>query len=85
MHALRSMRWIGGGHIILYTVYIIYPPMQLYKQMFIYSSRFVSGAVYYGLSFNVKNIAGDRYINFFLSGLVEIPALIFVVLVNNRY
>ena len=46
--------------------------------------RFASSCVYYGVSYNIKNLAGDRYLNVFLSGLVEIPSLIFVLLVNNR-
>ena len=30
--------------------------------------------VYYGLSLNSENLAGDFYLNFFLTGLVEFPA-----------
>ncbi|KAJ8304097.1 hypothetical protein KUTeg_017680, partial [Tegillarca granosa] len=45
---------------------------------------FVSSSVYYGLNFNTRNLAGDRYLNIFIAGLVEIPALVFVLLVNNR-
>ena len=30
--------------------------------------------VYYGLGFNSGNLSGDMYLNFALSGLVEIPA-----------
>ena len=32
--------------------------------------------VYYGLGFNSGNLAGNIYLNFALSGLVEIPAYI---------
>ncbi|CAK8673286.1 unnamed protein product [Clavelina lepadiformis] len=32
---------------------------------------------YYGLFFNVKNLAGNRYLNGVLAGLVEIPSTIF--------
>ena len=46
--------------------------------------RFVSSAVYYGMNFNTKNLTGNLYLNIFFSGLVEIPALIFVVLVHNK-
>jgi hypothetical protein len=46
--------------------------------------RFVSSSVYYGLNFNTRNLAGDRYMNIFIAGLVEIPALVFVLLVNNK-
>jgi len=30
--------------------------------------------VYYGLTLSAGELAGDRYINIFLSGVVEIPA-----------
>ena len=36
--------------------------------------RCTSALVYYGLSLNTGNLAGDPYMNFFFSGLVEIPA-----------
>lgn len=36
--------------------------------------RFVNTLVYYGLSLSTSELAGDRYLNFFLSALVEIPA-----------
>ena len=46
--------------------------------------RFVSSSVYYGLNFNTGNLAGNLYLNVFISGLVEIPALVYVVALNNR-
>ena len=51
--------------------------------MFIF--RFVSCSVYYGLNFNTRNLAGDRYLNVFISGIVEIPALVIVLCTNNRF
>ncbi|KAK3097018.1 hypothetical protein FSP39_005624 [Pinctada imbricata] len=45
---------------------------------------FVSSAVYYGLNFITGDLTGDLYRNVLVSGFVEIPALIFVVGVNNR-
>ena len=39
----------------------------------------VNSMVYYGLSFNSKNMEGDRYWNFFLSGLVEVPSYFLAV------
>ncbi|XP_052794709.1 organic cation transporter protein-like [Mya arenaria] len=45
---------------------------------------FVSSAVYYGMNFNTKNLTGNLYLNIFYSGLVEIPALLFVVCVHNK-
>ncbi|XP_061172657.1 organic cation transporter-like protein [Saccostrea echinata] len=46
---------------------------------------FVSSSVYYGLNFNTSNLAGNLHLNVFISGLVEIPALVFVVALNNRF
>lgn len=45
--------------------------------------RFVSSSVYYGLNFNTSNLAGNLHLNVFISGLVEIPALVYVVALNN--
>ena len=39
--------------------------------------RFVNSLVYYGLSLNTSNLGGNPYINFCISGAVEIPAYIF--------
>ncbi|XP_013403534.1 organic cation transporter protein [Lingula anatina] len=36
---------------------------------------FVYGAAFYGISLNVKNLPGDKYLNSFLLAAVEIPAL----------
>ena len=44
---------------------------------------FVCSGVYYGMSFSVGGLTGNLYLNFFLLALVEIPAIILVVLVNN--
>ena len=39
-----------------------------------YCDRMVITLVYYGLSLSAGELAGNRYINNFLSGVVEIPA-----------
>ncbi|KAJ8029102.1 Organic cation transporter-like protein [Holothuria leucospilota] len=42
---------------------------------------FVNAIIYYGLSLNTGSLAGDPYLNFFLSGAVEIPSYILAVAV----
>ena len=37
-------------------------------------SRFVNSYVYYFLVLSTPSLAGDFYLNFFLGGLMEIPA-----------
>lgn len=44
------------------------------KTALLYLTWAVTAFVYYGLSFNTNSLQGDPYINFFLSGIVEVPA-----------
>ncbi|CAH1797125.1 unnamed protein product [Owenia fusiformis] len=46
---------------------------------------FVNILVYYGLSLQTGYLAGNLYLNFFLSGLVEVPAYLAVTFSLNRY
>ncbi|KAJ8949971.1 hypothetical protein NQ318_002379 [Aromia moschata] len=47
--------------------------------------RFANNITYYGLSWNTNNLAGNRYLNFVISGAVEIPAYTFLILTLNRW
>ncbi|ESO93451.1 hypothetical protein LOTGIDRAFT_147574, partial [Lottia gigantea] len=68
-----------------YTYWHLFSSWKLTKgTLILMYSWFVSSSVYYGLNFNTKNLSGNRYLNVFISGLVEIPALILVVAVNNK-
>ena len=44
------------------------------KTALLYFTWAVTAFVYYGLSFNTNSLEGNPYINFFLSGIVEVPA-----------
>ena len=41
--------------------------------------------VYYALSLSTSLLGGDRFLNFALSGLVEIPAYLVPIYVLKRY
>ena len=43
--------------------------------------RFVNSLVYYGLSLSTAELAGDRYVNFFISGVVEFIAYFITIFV----
>ena len=45
---------------------------------FSYMNRAVNTLVYYGLSLSTSDLGSDPYVAFFLSGLVEVPAYIWV-------
>ena len=45
--------------------------------LYYFHFRFVNSVVYYGLALNTSNLGGSDYINFFIAGAVEFPALIF--------
>ena len=41
--------------------------------------------VYYGLSFNTKNIGGDIYVSNFISGFAEVVACVVIIPALSRY
>ncbi|PIK61368.1 putative solute carrier family 22 member 3 [Apostichopus japonicus] len=45
----------------------------------------VNAVIYYGLSLNTGSLAGDPYLNFFLSGAVEIPSYVLAVFVVSWF
>lgn len=47
--------------------------------------RFANNITYYGLSWNTSNLGGNDYLNFVVSGAVEIPAYTFLILTLNRW
>jgi len=46
--------------------------------------RIVATLVYYGLSLTAGQLAGNRYINNFISGFVEIPAYMSAFFVSQK-
>jgi len=47
-------------------------------------SWFASQLVYYGISFNMKNLSGDPYLNILYMGAVALPGSFCGLLFNNR-
>ncbi|KAK3931402.1 Organic cation transporter protein [Frankliniella fusca] len=47
--------------------------------------KFVNSATYYGLSWNTSNLGGNDFLNFLISGVVEIPGYIMLLLLLNRW
>ncbi|CAH3027846.1 unnamed protein product [Porites evermanni] len=46
---------------------------------------FANGLVYFGISLNVGNLAGDMYLNFFFLSIVEIPGALLLWFLLKRY
>ncbi|XP_069673393.1 organic cation transporter protein isoform X2 [Periplaneta americana] len=55
------------------------------KTIVILFSWFINSGTYYGLSWNTSNLGGNDYLNFLLSGAVEIPGYSFLLLTLNRW
>ncbi|KAH8363040.1 hypothetical protein KR084_004647 [Drosophila pseudotakahashii] len=55
------------------------------KTLLIFLDWLVTSGVYYGLSWNTNNLGGNVLLNFLISGAVEIPAYIFLLLTLNRW
>ena len=52
---------------------------------FLFYCRIVSTGTYYGLTLVSSHLAGDRFVNFALSGVMEAPALLLGLYLFNRY
>lgn len=61
-----------------------YPQLRK-RALIIFFDWFACNITYYGLSWSTNNLGGNPYINFVLSGLVELPAYTFLILVLNRW
>ena len=47
--------------------------------------RFVNSFVFYGLSLSATNLGGNDYLDFFISGAVEVPAYLLCPVTLTRY
>ncbi|XP_076064263.1 organic cation transporter [Oratosquilla oratoria] len=54
------------------------------KTLNLFFNWMVNSAVYYGLSLNTSNLGGNDYINFMISGAVELPAHVITILLLDR-
>ena len=47
--------------------------------------RMTSSLLYYGISLNVVNLSGNVYKNLFISNVIEIPAVVFSIILFTRF
>ncbi|KYN07327.1 Solute carrier family 22 member 5, partial [Cyphomyrmex costatus] len=64
-------------------VQVLYSSVILIRLLICSFCWFTNGFVYYGLSLNSVSLAGDKYINFILIAVVEIPAYYLSCILNN--
>lgn len=55
------------------------------KTLLIFFDWFVNSGTYYALSWNTSNLGGNDILNFVISGAVEIPGYLFLLLTLNRW
>ncbi|XP_014203882.1 organic cation transporter protein isoform X2 [Copidosoma floridanum] len=55
------------------------------KSMLLFFNWLVNSGTYYGLSWNASSLGGNDYMNFVISGLVEVPAFTFLIFTLNRW
>ena len=53
-------------------IILVETPEMRKRTLNIFYSWLIVAMVYYGLSFNSKHLGGDRYVNSFISGFVEV-------------
>jgi len=65
-------------------IILVATPEMRKRTLNIFYSWLIVAMVYYGLSFNTKNLGGDRYISGFISGFVEVPAVVVILPLLSR-
>lgn len=55
------------------------------KSLVIFFLWFVNAGTYYGLSWNTSDLGGNEYINFVISGVVEIPAYAILIFTLDKW
>lgn len=65
-------------------IVLVATPEMRKRTLNIFYSWLIVAMVYYGLSFNSKNLGGDRYISGFISGFVEVPAVVVILPLLSR-
>lgn len=55
------------------------------RSLIIFFDWFANSMTYYGLSWNTSNLGGNEYLNFVVSGAVEIPAYTFLLFTLNKW
>lgn len=58
---------------------LVKTPEMRKRTLNVFFSWLAVAMVYYGLSFNTKNLGGDRYLSSFVSGFVEVPAVVVIL------
>jgi len=64
---------------------LVATPQMRKRTVLIFFSWLVVAMVYYGLSFNTKNIGGDIYVSNFISGMAEVVACVLIIPALNRF
>eukprot|EP00095_Tigriopus_kingsejongensis_P005178 maker-scaffold237_size242172-snap-gene-1.35 protein:Tk05178 transcript:maker-scaffold237_size242172-snap-gene-1.35-mRNA-1 annotation:"sugar transporter" len=64
-------------------IILVETPEMRKRTLNIFYSWLVVAMVYYGLSFNSKNLGGNRYVSVFVSGFVEVPAVVVILPLLN--
>ncbi|CAB4070220.1 SLC22A4_5 [Lepeophtheirus salmonis] len=78
--------WKQKAYEIFKEIIILFETPEMRKRTInIFYSWLVVAMVYYGLSFNSKNLGGNRYVSTFISGFVEVPAVAFIIPALERF
>ena len=65
-------------------ILLVETPEMRKRTLNVFYSWLVVAMVYYGLSFNSKNLGANRYVSVFVSGFVEVPAVVVILPLLSR-
>ena len=64
---------------------LVKTPEMRKRTLNVFYSWLIVAMVYYGLSFNSKNLSANRYISSFISGFVEVPAVVVILPALSKF
>jgi len=82
---VNSSKAVKGFSIFFRLLLILTARWRLVIQFCKSFYRFVCGQVYYGISLASDQLGGNKYRDFVLTSLVEIPANVILIFFTNRY
>ena len=64
---------------------LVKTPEMRKRTLNVFYSWLIVAMVYYGLSFNSKNLGANRYVSSFISGFVEVPAVVVILPALSKF
>ncbi|XP_064613192.1 organic cation transporter protein-like [Liolophura sinensis] len=81
-----QIKAMSDNHTVSYTVVDLFKtPVIRRRSLILFYNWFATALGYYGLSLSFTQLAGNKFLIFFISGVVELPAYMASIYILNRF